>query len=418
MPSSSSATLQATINPEGAATSYAFEYAPAGGTFVAVPEAAGKGSIAEGTSGVPVSVHVQAGLSAHTTYQFRVVAVNSVQSVTGEPVPFTTQPLGEALALPDQRVWEMVSPPEKEGAQLGEIVEGIIQASSSGDAISDWTLFEPMEEKAQGAFGFSEANFFGRGSDGWHAKTITPPHAAVGRPPVGNGQEYRMFSEDLSRAILQPFGPATPLAPGVTESTPYIRADYLNGNPGEICGSNCYQPLVSAADTPAGTMYGGEPEGKCEDVLCGPRVVGANPDLTHVVISSSVQITTTSTEGQVGLYEWSKGALQLISLLPPGETNQQGGAVAINPVLGEGDNSARHAISDDGSRIVWAGQGKGYYDHLYLSEMGSGETIRLDVPNVGVAQPSGEGTPLFMTASSDGSRVFFLDKERLTRIVQ
>lgn len=414
-----SATFKATVNPHGANAEYTFEYGrcpnlgacATSGYEASIP--APDASVGGGFGAQSVSAHIQV-LAPGSVYHFRAVAHNELGTTDGEERTLTTQPVGSAFRLPDGRMWEMVSPPQKEGAQFGWIQEGIVQASADGNAISDWSLFEPIEEKAQGAFGFSVANFFGRGPDGWHSKTIAPPHAAVGRPPVGNGQEYRMFSEDLSKAILQPFGPATPLTPEVSESTPYVRSDYLNGNSGELCDTGCYQPIVSSADTPAGTKYGDEPTGKCEDLLCGPRVLGASPDLSHVVLSSSVQLTTASTEGHEGLYEWSDGKLALISLLPAGETNERGGDVAFGAALGERDRSARHAISSDGSRIVWMGQGRGYYDHLYLRDTETGETARLDVPNTGVAPPGGEGTPLFMTASSDDSRVFFLDTERLT----
>ena len=404
-----SATFTAKINPEGAETTYTVEYARKGAAFVPVPQ--GEGATGEGPVGVQIGAHLQ-GLTAHTSYEFRVTVTNALDTVTSVPIAFTTQASGESFALPDQRTWEMVSPPQKEGTQLGWIQEGIIQASASGNAISDWTLWEPIEEKAEGAYNVAETNFFGRGPDGWHSKTITPPHSAAGTIAIGNGLEYHMFSEDLSKAILQPLGPATPLVQGVSESTPYLRTDYLNGNSGEICTTECFLPLVSAADTPAGTKYGNEPEGKCKADFCGPKVVGASPDLSQVVLSSQVQLTTTSTEGQSGLYEWSAGELRLINLLPVGETNQQGGRVAASAALGEGDDNARHAISNDGSRIVWVGGDNS--NHLYLSDTGNGETIRLDAPNAGVAPPSGGGQPLFMTASSDDLRVFFLDSQRLT----
>jgi hypothetical protein len=140
---STSATLHATVNPEGAETSYAFEYAPSGGAFKPVPEPEGHGVIPEGVTGVPVSVHVQHGLAASTTYQFRVLVSNSAQKeVTREAVSFTTQAAGE-FALPDGRQWEMVSPPQKQGALFeadmvpeegfGGLTESGVRGARGGD---------------------------------------------------------------------------------------------------------------------------------------------------------------------------------------------------------------------------------------------------------------------------------------------
>jgi hypothetical protein len=402
---STSATLSARINPGNADTTYSFEYGTDAsyGTSLPVPG----GDAGSGVTDVAVSAHPQ-DLTPSTLYHFRVVASNTVGSKDGPDQVFTTQPLGVASGLADGREWEMVSPPQKEGALLGHIEEGIIQASADGNAFTDWSSFEPTEEKAAGAYGFVEANFFGRGADGWTSKTIVPPHSAAGPPPVGNGQEYRMFSEDLSKGILQPFGPATPLVPGVSESTPYLRTDYLNGNPGEQCQSGCFQPLVSSANVPPGTKYGEEgPNGKCETNFCGPYVLGASPDLSHVVLSSEVSLTPGFGGG---LYEWSGGELQPVSLLPASE----GGGAAGRPSLGDEDNSARHAISDDGSRVVWGIVYNGSSSPLYMRDLARGETVRIDSPNVGAPAALGEGTPSYMTASADVSRIFFLDTVPLT----
>jgi hypothetical protein len=416
-----SATFSAEVNAHGASTEYHFEYGQCSSLSACAASGYEKSvpltdvPIGSAFGFQNVSAHTQ-GLLAGSVYHFRAVAHNEFGTVDGEEKAFSTQTAG-VLALPDGRAWEMVSPPQKQGTLFEPILEGIVQASSNGDAFAGETFFEPTEEGAAGAYGFLEAVFFGRSPDGWTSKTIVPPHSGVGPSPVGNGQEYRMFSEDLSKAILQPFGPVTPLAPGVSESTPYLRTNYLSANPDELCGSGCFQPLVSAANVPAGTKYGGEPNGKCEATYCGPEVLAGTPDLSHVVLSSGAALTSTPTEGRSSLYEWSAGALQLISLLPEGEANEAGGHVAINPQFGNNsENDTRHAISDDGSRIVWTGE----VSHLatkpglYLRDIGSTETIRLDMPNSGAPSNAGKGDPRYMTASRDTSRIFFLDTERLT----
>jgi hypothetical protein len=392
-----SATLHASVNPRGAETSYAFEYAPAGGAFKPVPEPEGSGVLPAGPSAVKLSVHMQQGLEPNSTYEFRLLVSSSVQKDVppGEPVSFTTQHAGSELAaagLPDGRQYEMVSPEQKEGTLFGHIAEaGLIQAAADGDAFADWSFFEPIEGKAAGAYASEQANFFGRGPGGWTAKTITPPHSAAGYFPVSQGTEYRFFSEDLSEAIVQPFGPVTPLAAGVDESTPYIHTDYLNGSPNEQCGSDCYQPLVSEANVPAGTKYGEEANGPCAIALCGPLVVGVTPDLSHVLISSSVALTAGSGGG---LYEWASGKLTFVGA---------GG-------LASDDGLSRRAISADGSRVIWETINRNLVkEHLYLSDTVTGKTAQLDTVQAG----SGAAAT-FQFASIDGSRALFTDEQQLT----
>lgn len=404
----SSATFQATINPEGAATSYTFEYAPVGGSFVPVSGAEGQGSVGEGTSGVSVKAHVQTGLNPNTEYQFRVTAVNAIESVTGEVVSFTTQRTGVPFSLPDERSWEMVSPPQKEGVQLGWILESPVQAAANGDAFTDWTFFQSDEPNPAGSSN-ENAIVFGRGPGGWSSRMIAPPHEHFTGVSVGQGPEYPFFSEDLSKSILQPFGGFDPLSPEATEVTPYVRSDYINGDPSQPCTSNCYTPLVTAGNTPPGTKFGVlAANGNCESVICGPHVLEVTPDLSHVVIESGTPLTPTPTyAGEVGsLYEWSAGKLTYV-----GE-----GELGAN--LGEGKYE-RHTISSDGSRVIFDnvsfvyGAAEGLKG-LLMRDTVTGKLVRLDAPNADAPPLAEESEAQYTTASSDGSKVFFLDSPGLT----
>jgi Cellulase (glycosyl hydrolase family 5) len=82
-----SATLNGTVNPEGAATSYHFEYGTttAYGTSVPVPD----GPAGSGTSDVPVSVAIS-GLAPSTAYHYRLVASNADAGAAGLDAMFTT----------------------------------------------------------------------------------------------------------------------------------------------------------------------------------------------------------------------------------------------------------------------------------------------------------------------------------------
>jgi WD40-like Beta Propeller Repeat len=399
-----SVTFDASIDPHGKPTTYYFQYGRTSGYEAVVPLAPG-GPLGSGEGDVEVSRHVQ-GLVGDTVYHYRVVAFSELApggsvEFDGADQTFTTQRAGGALSLPDGRQWEMVTPPHKYGAAFSQIeFESLIQASVGGDAMAD-IASQPTEAEPQG-YGYSVLST--RGSGGWSSRVIATPHEKAVGITVGEGTEYRFFSEDLSRAIAEPFGGfTTPLSPEASESTPYLRNNYLNGNPAEQCTSGCYQPLVSAANVPPGTRFGEE---SCKAGTCGPYFLGASPDLSHIVLRSSAQLTSTPTGGQA-LYEWTGGQLKLVSVLPVGE-------VRAGPVwLGDYDGSARHAVSDDGSRVMWAAAiAPSGFSHLYVRDVARSETMRLDLPQ-GNASEGVSSSPEFMTASSDGSRIFFL-AERLT----
>ncbi len=411
---SSSATLNATVNPGGAETSYRFEYASVGGAFKSVPEPEGSGSLPEGTAGVPLSVHVQQGLAPGASYEFRLVASNSVEVVTGESVSFIVERAGGEFRLPDGRQYEMVTPPEKEGALFygigifdetpGGGEDHLVQASAAGNAIAD-VASQPTEAEPQGYDNFVSV-LSTRGPGGWSSRVIAPPRDVVSRNQIG--EEYRLFSEDLSRAVVQPFGKFEALSPEASESTPYLHTDYLNGDVGELCQDGCFQPLVTRADDTASPF---EPFGNagCVYFFCGPTFEAASADLSYMVIRSGseagggVPLTSTPihTEGREGLYEWFNGQLRLVSAFPPGEEDTESpvataGVERSAPEVERG--GARRAVSEDGERVLFKLFNGG---PLYLRDFARGETIKIN-----------EG-PTYFTANTDDSRVFYKSGEDL-----
>jgi DNA-binding beta-propeller fold protein YncE len=417
----SDATLGAEVNPrsepteEDNPTMYSFEYGACASLTTCATSAyeasTPLASLSPSFAVDSVSAHVQ-GLHAGATYHFRVVAHNKFvkegervagegKGVAGEERTFTTQP-STALGLSDGRAWELVSPPDKHGAMIEPIrAEWLIQAAASGAAIT-YVTNAPTEAAPQGYTNYAQL-LSTRGAGGWVSRDLALPNQAATGPSVGQGQEYRFFSEDLSLAVVQPLGAFDPLlSEAASEQTAYLRTTFLNGSASEPClppAMHCYRPLVTAESATSGKPFG--EEGKCPqpNVICGPRFVGATPDLTHVVLSSNVGLTSTPGDGG-GLYEWSAAvppaqALQLVSVLP-GKTPA---STTTAPALGSKNEVGRYAISNDGSRVVWSEQ-EGEH-HLYLRDTVKGETVQLDA---GLA-----GTPVFQTANAELSRVFFTD---------
>jgi DNA-binding beta-propeller fold protein YncE len=419
---SASATLNAGIELHRVSTTYYFQYGTSTGYGADVPASPGV-PLGSGENEVEVSQHLQ-GLSAGTTYHYRVVALSEL--VPGEPEAFygvdqtfTTQTVSGGAMLPDGRAWEMVSPVDKHGAQIYAIGQysgegAVIQASAAGNAIT-YLTDAPTEAEPQGYTNLQQV-LSTRGSGGWASRNIALPNSDGTGITVGSGEEYRFFSEDLLSSVVQPFGAFMPsLSTEASEQTAYLRTDFVNGNTDSPCVSSCYRPLVTGApdyaNVPPGTVFGKiEGGGGLFAYANGPKFLGATSDLSHIVLSSKVALASTSTGEVEGLYEWSAGKLALVSVLPGGEVATAG------LVLGHNNENARNAISDDGSRIVWSEKEGFGEEHLYLRDMMrgvSGETVQLDTVQGG----SGEGDvkPAFQVASSDGSKVSFTDGQKLTK---
>jgi hypothetical protein len=79
------ASLAGTVNPQGQLTSYAFQY----GTTTAYGQQSALTSAGSGTADVPVTADL-AGLTAGTTYHFRVIATNATGTTVGADRTFRT----------------------------------------------------------------------------------------------------------------------------------------------------------------------------------------------------------------------------------------------------------------------------------------------------------------------------------------
>ncbi len=398
--SASATTFFARIAPEDVPTTYYFQYGTDAGYGTDVPAPPGAPLDPEEKE-AEVALHVQ-GLLAGSVYHYRVVAVRepapgSSETVYGPDQTFTTQVAGGELALPDGRMWEMVSPAQKQGASIEPFrsetaEEQITQAADDGDAIS-YLASIPTELQPPGYDAFMQV-LSRRTAAGWISEDIAVPHEKGIGAGIGQGKEFRFFSADLSRAVVQPFGSFdSSLSAEASEQTAFLRTDFAAGDAEDPCPTSCYKPLVTGApgfaNVPPGTTFGTSAGVTCpRAAVCGPRFVGATPDTSHIVLEASTPLA----DGE-GLYEWSGGKLTFIGQGLFG---------------GQGAIANEHAISDDGSRVVFSS----YSRDLFMRDTAKGETIALDAVQGGTG--SGVGGARLLFVSPDGSKVLFKDEQRLT----
>jgi WD40-like Beta Propeller Repeat len=240
------------------------------------------------------------------------------------------------------------------------------------------------------------------------------------------------FSSDLSLGLLQPFSggneasqwESPPLAPPVSEhekalqqegkpyeeKTAFLRADpslsphgaeeernyAAAAENGKTMHNGGYLPLVTEANALA--LLGGPFGGGFDS---GVEVIEGTPDQSHVLVKSW--------KAGAGLYEWSAGQLQLVSVLPKNPSGEE--LPATGKLAFGAQTNLSHALSNDGSRVFWT-RFSGSSASLFVRDTGTHETLQLD--KVASGHVTGRPAAIFQTASADGTKVFFTDTQRLT----
>jgi hypothetical protein len=279
----------------------------------------------------------------------------------------------------------------KDGADINFPEVGLVEAAENGDAVT-YPANAPTEANPLGNPAETQV-LSTRVTGGWSSRDISLPNTEPTGVGVGGEREYRFFSPDLSRAVVEPHSRNVLLPPATSEPAVHSNV-YIRDN----VGGGGYTPLITAADVLPGTEKYGAPT----------LFAGATPDLSHVVLSSVYPLTSPPpvipNAGESALYEWAGGSLQIVSVLPASE----GGGPVVG-ALGGGGDVARGGISNDGSRVFWNGGPEG---HVYVRDVAKEETVRLDAVQGGSGTPSGGSS--FISAATSGSRVFFTSGPRLT----
>jgi hypothetical protein len=370
---SNSARLQAAVDPHGISTSYTFRVCTQSEQCKEAPLP--PGILAASYENDVVST-VIADLSPDATYSYTVIARNASGEANAEQRFLHTQASGPPTGLVDGRTWERVSPPDKRGALIPGLGNGTVQASAAGDAIA-YLSNAAIGQEPQGIGEYSQILSKRSGSGVWTSTGLGTANDQPTGLRAGAGSEYRLFSPDLSLAVVEPPG-GTLLSPLATEATPYIRDD----------AAGTYQPLATASNVTSGAAFGKHIE-----------FLTATPDFRSLVLFATVPLYPGAPP--TGLYVWSQGRFTLLSVLP-------NGSAAPAPFLGLANRTMTNTVSTSGTKFLWSEEGE--EGHLYYRDLSEPVSRQIDTQHGGVAStPSAR----YEAASSDLSRVFFRDEERL-----
>ncbi len=411
---SSSATVQDPIDPNGGDTHYYVQYGTSTAYGAYAPVAAPGVDLGSAVGAQSVSLHLQ-GLQAGTVYHYRFVVEQGGEAFAEPDSSFTTQIVGATAALPDGRSWELVSPADNKGALIELFEKGQVQAASDGSGVTYLAKGISVSDTPAGKITYAQV-LSRRGTDGWGSVDLTLPgrFPETGEPGAELSTshiEYHQFSSDLSLAAVEPQDDGTPpLSPGVTERTLYLRDDVSESFTPLVTSANALSPIEEPS-------LGGHGIASSEFEM---HFLVATPDLGHVVLKTPKALTPEAIDEETvqkndgadnvqwNLYEWGKGKLQLVNILPDGEAAH--GPIGVTPgvrLAGTNDGlglprgGVQRVISSDGRRIAWT-WGEPYgprlqtYRGLYVRDMVEETTVRV-----------GGASAIYQTMNSEGSKIFY-----------
>jgi hypothetical protein len=345
----SNAKLNATINPEGDATTYRFEYVDETrfqvsgfGEAVSVPSP--DATVGAGSSGIQLS-EIATGLSPATRYHYRVVAINVAETVTTAPKAFETfssvvhfQPGDHPGAgfLSDNRAWEMVTPPDKNGGAI-RASSPLTVTSLDGNRLGYFAAANFGNTQGTGIIGNTQYVAIRDGAQ-WESTAITPtPNPAINQTLLGVTLAW--YSSDLKRAVLTAY------------ELPQVDGD-LEGNPfnlyRETFATAAIEPLTSPL---AGPVF----------PFTQNSFMGGSADFGQIAFFTTANLVPSASGSVPKVYLWDEGNLHLASILPDGSVPSEGASATAS-----GNGASRETISTDGSRVLFISPPEGPEQQLYM----------------------------------------------------
>lgn len=329
-----------------------------------------------------------------------------------------------ATTLPDGRAYELVSPPTKLG-------NDVIAETSRTRAAAAEAPGLPMAATFASLGGFADVQGTGisteylaqrsgaAGTSGWTTHAITPaqqpltvPAALQNLDPLYEGD----MAADLTRGVFRAWSPLTAAANVQDVENLYTREDLRDP------GAGFYRLLTDAA----------APLAPIQLSRSRPYLAAASDDFAHVLFESRQPLTPDALGGgNVMLYKADHGVVRLLApASTPGCAASVAAPAAPCSAAGLGTSGLRRTtrtLSADGSRALItspvtsngnvstrAGAVSGLYQ---FDDRGTPATADDTVLQVNASEKVSPDTPqaaYFLTASTDGSRVFFTSGEQLT----
>jgi hypothetical protein len=401
-----SADLVARINPDNGLTTYRFEYGTTTAYETSVPVPAA--SVGEGSSPVSVIQHL-AGLQPNVTYHYRLVAENPAGPTISGDHTFIYSTGAEPL--PDNRAYEMVTPPAKNGALIGGVFVGlpkIVAEDGSRLIIPSLQTFGGSEAGNAARQSEGEPFSFERTAGGWTTTPLAPRASEFSaNSPFGASAE----TGDTLYTIPSP--------PGGQDD---LYARYPDGSMHEI------GPVSPPSDGPVGVRP-----------YSGARTIQATADLSHVIYPYNPAATIPSVPWP---FDESTGRT-IYQYVGTGNTQPEmvgvSGGVGSRDVIsicGTGlgqlantDPAYYGSQSADGQTVYFTaeacpastGHPEVPANELYAridGEKPSAHTVSISEPSLAdcsacQTEPASRREAIFEGASEDGSRVFFLTEQEL-----
>ncbi len=391
------ATAHAQIDPLGSDTTYHFEYGASAsyGASVPIPDV----DIGAGEGDVAVTQQLS-GLAANTTYHVRVAAHNALGTAYSPDHTFVYDTRGGGLS--DGRAYEMVTPPQKNGAVIGDVVYGLVdKVAEDGSRVmasSIQCFADSVSCTSHRSIAIGSSYEFSRTGGGWVTTSLSPPVSAF---PVATPWDY---SPNADTALF-----SMPTPPEGEDDFYARQAD------GALVDIGPVTPLGQGAQGPESVRSSEEQ---------------ATADLSHVVWETVARWSFDATHsGFPSVYEYV------------GVGNAQPELVGVSGGVGSSDlisvcetqlamrkQNGMWGLSADGSVVFFEAKacssGSGVNagvpvpaNELYARIDGSRTVLisgRSPGDCTGVCQTSAPSDAVFVGASPDGSRVFFTSVQQLT----
>jgi len=316
--------------------------------------------------------------------------------VTG--CPNDAMRLGFAGFLPDCRGYEMVSPVDKNGANveaaanIGGLPASLDQAAADGGSIS-YSTYKAFGEVASAPY--SNQYLARRGGGGWASEAISPLREGPSIMTYGSAQldrQYKYFSEDLCQGWV------------VQDANPVLAEGGIAGYGGLYRRENCEPGLgdyeaITRVEAPIV-----DPE--LENRQFVPELQGASADGEVAFFQVPANLTAgappqpagcdVSASCEMRLYEAREGKLKLACILPNGSAWEGDCGAGRQGGSGERTGTVARAVSADGSRVFWADSVSSVVGGVLYVRIDGTETIQMSTE-----------AARFETAAADGSKAVY-----------